>query len=210
MSTTDANFWQVTAWQAAVFGGLITAFLAVLQALIATRQRSRELRWKKAETGRDLADRIFSEPLSNAALLMLDSEIRSYKIGDTIEVTINVADMLAALTAKELPQSPTFDFIRDAFDTLYFYLDRIEHFIGVGLTSFEDVQSPLDYYVDYLAEDKQIHLDYIGITRYTRVTQFLDRFHHWQSPRAVRPSAASMGLPAARVGVGASKRLRRG
>jgi hypothetical protein len=98
------------------------------------------------------------------------------------------------------------EFVRDAFDTLYYYLDRFEHFIRVGLTSFEDVSSPLDYYVDYLAEDKNTHEQYIALTRYTRVTQFLERFPRWQNPIVVPSGAPTMGLPPSREGIGSSSK----
>jgi hypothetical protein len=200
--------WQVAAWQAAVFGGLITAFLAVVQATAATRQRRRELRWKQAEVGRDLMDKLLDEPLSNATLLMLDSNAREYRITDQDKVTIRAADMLRALDADNLPEGPSYEFVRDAFDTFYYYLDRFEHFIQVGLTRFEDVKSPIDYYIDYLAEDKALHIKYIALTRYTRVSLFLERFENWRVPRATRTEAPSLGLPAVKQGIGASTKAR--
>jgi hypothetical protein len=135
---------------------------------------------------------------------MLDSNERMYQIGPQSTVLITAADMLDALRVPEPPQSPTYDFIRDAFDTLYYYVDRLEHFIQVGLTSFEDISSPLDYYVDYLAEDKDLHASYIALTRYTRVRKFLERFDNWRNPRAVDQKAPTLGLPAARRGIGSS------
>ncbi|MEA3093651.1 MAG: hypothetical protein QOJ04_4993 [Caballeronia sp.] len=138
----DSNFWQVNSWKAAVIAGLITAFLAVVQAIVATLQRRRELRWKQAETGRDLMDKLLDEPLSNAALLMLDSDVRIYKIGEKESARIAAADMLAALCAQDPPQEAIHEFVRDAFDTLYYYLDRCEHFIAVGLTTTTLTTSP--------------------------------------------------------------------
>jgi hypothetical protein len=205
----DSSFWQVNAWKAAVFGALLTAFLAVVQAITATVQRRRELRWKKAETGRDLLDKVLAEPLSNAALLMLDSEERDYQVTEQTTMRISATDMLTALRVPQLPKTQMHEFIRDAFDTLYYYLDRMEHFIRVGLTSFEDISSPLDYYIDYLAEDKEVHLAYIGITRYTRVREFLDRFENWRTPQPVNSAAPAVGLPAARTGIGSSSKAPR-
>jgi len=209
MLIQDPNVWQENAWKVAVIGGLLTAFLAIIQAVAATRQRRRELRWKKAEMGRDLMDKVLDEPLSNAALLILDSEVRVYEIANGSQVTITANDMLAALRVPELPQTPLHEVVRDAFDTLYYYLDRFEHFIAVELTSFEDVSSPLDYYVDYLAEDKDLHLQYIGLTRYTRVLRFLERFPNWRSPKSVVNAAPTIGLPPARKGVGSSTKAPR-
>jgi hypothetical protein len=201
---TDPNAWQVYAWIVAVFAGIVTALLAVIQAIAATRQRHRELNWKKAETGRDLMDKLLNEPLSNAALLMLDSEQRAYKINDGSLTSITAADMLSALRVPEAPQELKDEFIRDAFDTLYYYMDRFEHFIKVELTSFDDIRSPLDYYVDYLAEDKKLHQQYIALTRYTRVLKFLERFPNWLHPIAISAGAPTIGLPPSRDGIGSS------
>jgi hypothetical protein len=62
---------------------------------------------------------------------------------------------------------------------LFYYFDRFEHLIQAGLTTFEDLRMPIQYYVDMMAEDKAVFVSYIRYCKYQNIWQFLDRFPEW-------------------------------
>jgi hypothetical protein len=167
----------------AVVGGLIAATLGILEAFQSRRLRERELRWKQAESGKHLIDEIFHESSSNAATLMLDSWDRTYMIASGSEVEIAWKDVLRALNVESFDKEDTKSvFIRDCFDMLFYYLDRFEHLIEAGLTTFEDVQLPIEYYVDMMAEHKVVIAAYIHACKYKKIWHFLNRFPAWVRP----------------------------
>jgi hypothetical protein len=182
--------WQVAAWMVAVVGGLIAAGLAIYEAFENRKLRERELRWKQAESGKRIIDEIFHEPGSNAATLMLDSWHRSYDI-DGKETKIAWQDVISALNVESFQhEDKRAIFVRDCFDLLFYYLDGFEHFIQAGLTTFEDVRFPTEYYIDMMAEDekeKAIIIAYIRECKYRQIWQFLDRFPSWTGRSAKKP-----------------------
>lgn len=176
----DLNLWQVGTWIVAVFGGLTAAGLGIWQAVENRRQRVRELRWKQAESAKRLIDEMFHEELSNFATLMLDSWSRMYPIPQAGEVKIAWEDILEALKVERFAnEDPKNDFVRDCFDMFFYYLDRFEHLIQAELTTFEDLRTPLQYYVDMMAEDKAVFVPYIQFCKYKNIWQFLERFPNW-------------------------------
>jgi len=183
----DSNPWQVGAWIVAIVGGLIAAGLAIWQAAQNRQQRALELRWKQADSAKHLIDEIFHDEFSNCATLMLDSWDRAYPIPGASKVKIPWEDVVRALKVQSFDTEDLKSiFVRDCFDTLFYYLDRFEHFIQVGLTTFEDLRMPTQYYVDMMAEDKALFVSYIKYCKYTNIWQFLDRFPKWveeQLPR---------------------------
>ncbi len=179
----NPNPWQVAAWIVAVVGGLIAAGLAIYQAFENRKLRERELRWRQAESGKQLIDEIFREPGSNAATLMLDSWHRSYTLPDGTEAKIAWADVIEALHVDSFRREDSQTvYVRDCFDLLFYYLDGLEHFIQAGLTTFEDVRFPTEYYVDMISEDekeKAIIVAYIQACKYKNIWKFLERFPAW-------------------------------
>lgn len=165
----------------AVIGGLTAAALAILQAIQNRRQRERELRWKQAEWGKRLIDDIFHDTFSNSATLMLDSWHRPYSVPGAGDIKIAwQEDVLPALKVESFnAEDLKSDFVRDCFDMLFYFLDRFEHLIQAGLTTFEDLRMPIEYYVDMMAEDKTVFVAYIRFCKYKNIWQFLDRFPEW-------------------------------
>src|SRR5262249_23226710 len=69
---TPPELWQERSWQVAVFGGLLTAALAVVQAFLSLWQRRADFRWKQAELARQMIDEMYDFEPSHTALLMID------------------------------------------------------------------------------------------------------------------------------------------
>jgi hypothetical protein len=176
----EPNPWQLGTWIVAVVGGLTAAGLGILQAVQNRRQRARELRWKQADSGKQLIDELFQDDPSNSGSLMLDSWARTYPVPGAGEVRIAWKDVVQALKIESIDSDDAkSEFIRECCDTLLFHLDRFEHFIQAGLTTFEDVRTPTQYYVDLMAEDKGLWIRYIEFCKYQKISEFLDRFSQW-------------------------------
>ncbi len=45
------------------------------------------------------------------------------------------------------------DFIRECFDDLFYYLERMALFLEKGFVKYEDVRSPLGYYAEQMAKN---------------------------------------------------------
>ncbi len=176
---------QLGAWITAIVGGLVAAGLGIWQAVLNRRQRAKELRWRQAEAGKKLIDEMLDDKLADAALTMLDSDERTFRHDDqTYEVTS--ADVVAALTLSEKgphDNGPKAKFIRDCFDSLFFFFAIFEHYIQTELTTFEDVREPAEYYVRELADDKELHIAYIKEVLFRNLPAFMNRFDSWRSKK---------------------------
>ncbi len=180
----EPQLWQVGAWIVAIVGGLTAAGLGIWQAVQNREQRARELRWKQAQSAKELIDELFHENFSNFATLMLDSWARTYPVPQGGDITITWEEVLECLKVGSFQsEDAKSDFVRDCFDMLFYYLDRFEHLIQAGLTTFEDLRMPAQYYVDLMAEDKAVFVTYIEFCKYSNIWHFLDRFPSWAAKK---------------------------
>jgi hypothetical protein len=189
--------WQV---QVAVIGAIITALLAVVQALAGLVQRRHEMRTRQAETGRELVEEMLDQ--AGDALSMLDFDSNQYELDNGKLETITSTDVEESLRQPVERQDPIAIFVRESFDALFYYFEHFEHYIRVRLTRFEDLQAPAEYYVAYMAEDRELYSKYLNTTMFKRAARFLNRFEIWTSavpvaaqekrripnPRRARPS----------------------
>jgi hypothetical protein len=70
-------------------------------------------------------------------------------------------------------------FIRDCFDELFYFFERLEYCIAIGLITFEDVRFPWEYYAGVLGRNKAVFLEYNRPLYYERAIAFLERFQDW-------------------------------
>jgi hypothetical protein len=186
--------WQVATWIVTAVGAPITVALAVGQAILNRRLRARELRWKQTQAARELTDEIFEEEKSRLAITMLEPERRKFTVDGQL-VEVGREDVLASLRLGGASDSPQNIFIRDCFDTLFYFCARMEHSIEVGLTTFEDLRFPAEYYVDLMATDKAVFEQYIAAIQYRRVLSLLDRFSSWRDQEPSTRSFDGSGRP---------------
>jgi hypothetical protein len=73
-------------------------------------------------------------------------------------------------------------YVRECFDELYFRMGQLEDAIGAGLVTFDDVKTPIDYYVGLMAKDIAIHFGYLNIEEhdYNKTLRYLGRFESWK------------------------------
>jgi hypothetical protein len=179
-------FWQAAALFVATIGGPITAGLAIGQAVANRAQRKQDLRWKQAELARELSEEVWKTADSHYALEMIDFRGRTFTLPSQKPITIQEPDVLAALRLPDEPNDEQSVFIRDCFDELFYFFERFEHSIRIGLITFEDVRFPWEYYAGVLARYKNTMVDYNRALFYDRALAFLNRFDQWR----LVPSAA--------------------
>lgn len=136
----------------ASIGGLIAAFRAIYEIQANRKQRINELRWKQANISKTIIDELLSDEKAQAALTMLDWPGREFILENSEDkqelVTVSPEDIRIALRTKnDLGFDNKQVYIRDCFDSLFNYIERIQHFIDIKLIDFEDVIFPINYYV---------------------------------------------------------------
>ena len=132
----------------AIVGGIISAVALIFTLQGSTAQRSQEHRWNQAKLAMDLVSGILSDPQAFDALRMIDWTSRTYQISKDREEKIGFEEVHAALdTRNNLKLSLGGVYVRECFDRLFYHLGKIERAIQSDLVKFDDVDSPLDYYV---------------------------------------------------------------
>jgi len=71
-------------------------------------------------------------------------------------------------------------FIRDCFDHCFDGLERINHFITIDLINFSDVEAPMRYYVNLLAEHKSAYQGFMTEYGFDGALQFCERYPEWR------------------------------
>jgi hypothetical protein len=185
LDPSDSDIWSSWQTKTAVFGALLTALLAVLQAAAGLMQRRHELRVRQAETGTKLVEEMMEE--ADDALVMLDSDQARFELDNGHIATITSEDVTESLRQPVSGDDDKATFVRESFDTLLYYLERFERAIEARVVHFSDVETPTEYYVAYMAAERALFERYIEVTLFRRVPHFLGRFSVWTKSQ-VKPS----------------------
>jgi hypothetical protein len=181
----NAKEWlQALAW-AATAGGVIVAVWKLRSDAHATReQRDRDLRWRQAEAGKKLNDEMMTDVRSRAAMQMLDYSGRTFKLPSNTSSTITHSDLATALNSMTAISNEKDIYIRDCFDSFFYYLATLEHYISSTLIRYEDVAFPIEYYVPLLGKFKSDAESYLLKYELVRARAFLSRFPAWESVKS--------------------------
>ena len=135
----------------AIVGGLISAIVLIISLRQNTNQRAVELRWNQAKLAVELQDdMLINDAQSFNALRMTDWSAFDFVVsGETVTITRQeVAQALNVANNTNLPRNGVF--VRESFDRLFYRMGKIERALQSNLIRFEDVCSPMDYYVPFL------------------------------------------------------------
>ena len=135
----------------AIIGGLISAFALIVSLRANNNQRATELRWNQAKLAAELQDdMLISDAQSFNALRLSDWGAFDFLVnGATVRITGDEAKVI--LDPKNNDNLPTNGvFVRENFDRLFYRMGKIERALKSDLIKFEDVRSPMDYYVPSL------------------------------------------------------------
>jgi hypothetical protein len=167
----------------AAVGGLVVASLALWRWWD-------NLKWRQREEALKLLDDLFLSDRHDGyyALVMTtleEGETEPCRFEDCFlphtpqPRDVNHANVIAALQREDCPDD-TDAFIKGCFDDLFYYLERIGRSMERRFVTFEDVRSPMEYYVGRMARHKQIYLEYIRRIGATRALYFLNQFRSWR------------------------------
>lgn len=85
--------------------------------------------------GQQIIEEIFDDEGAGNALSMIDFDQRSFDLFSRKKSIITRHDVLQALNPLNQHEDRITVFIRECFDSLFYFLDRIEHFVTIGLTT---------------------------------------------------------------------------
>jgi hypothetical protein len=164
---------QAGAWLASVLLAILTVVKFWSETKLSREQRERDLRWRQAQAGKELNDEMLTDPEAWAALQMIDSEgPRSFKLPSEKFEDIGKDDIRAALAnTSDANEKPAY--IRDCFDSLFYYLAMLQHYQQSTLIQSADVEFPIHYYLSRLRDLESPVREYVDQFKLVRTKQFL-------------------------------------
>lgn len=162
-----------------IVGGLLAAWKATNEIRLSRKQRDQDLRWKQASMARDLVKEIHEDKHAMAAVEMLDwgPGRHEYQPGSDTEIKVGQNDIDAALRKERGAATAKKDeFIWESFDWLFYYLDRLEHYVRTGLIDFEDVHDVFVHYAGLIEARREVFDRVIRSQDYRLLPTFLARF----------------------------------
>lgn len=141
-------------------------------------QRDRELRWRQAQAGSALVEKMVDNKDAVCAMRILDWSNRKFEV-EGVTVAIAHDDLPDALRTSRGRFDSKQVFIRDVFDELFFHMARFEQTLDVGLVRFADVSLPIGYYVTEMAKMRRVFEPYLE-TFHPGAHRFVERFPEWK------------------------------
>lgn len=145
------------------------------------QQRQDRLKWDQAKLAYEINNAFLEDPDAQRALALIDCEDGSsvtIRRGDD-SLKLSRHDALTAL-APEPQSDEIYRELRDAFDSLCYWLGLFEHYVQSELVRFEDIEYPVSYYLRCLRDDAELHTSlrsYLERHRMTpKAAAFMDRF----------------------------------
>lgn len=161
-------------------------------------QRQREFRHKQAIFGRDLTKEVFTDPKARDALRMLDWVETSYHDDTGNILRIRRDTIQKAMRTDNLTFTLEEFFIRTRFESLYDYLEQIEHLATLGVIDFSDVETAFRYYVKRALQPDIEHFGFLDFYDYPQAKAFLRRFQKKKLVMVVEQQGGGYSLPGAR------------
>jgi hypothetical protein len=190
---------EALSWGAAAAAGVVGVWKFAQDNATAQRQRDeelherqeanlaadRDLQWRRAAAAQALLVAMEDDELAAAAMLMLDWDGRTYTDGEQAW-TFWRADVVRALRTRDSRFTRAEVYVRDAFDHLFWYFERIQHQIAIGLITLEHVRFPLAYLTALLNENRDAFRAYLDAYDYTGSLQLMDAFEARGLPQITR------------------------
>ena len=184
LSPNIKDWLQAAAWAAAGIGAILTAIKLWSELRQGREQRARDLRWKQAEAGKSLNDEMLMDSEAWSAMQMLDYDGLEFELPSHNRVPIHHADVKFALNPDNDVTDDKHVYIRECFDSLFYYMAMFEHYAKTTLIVPEDVEFPLDYYTRLLAGYRDDVDAYVRRYDLKRTELFLAAHPAWQKRSA--------------------------
>jgi hypothetical protein len=184
LSPTIKDWLQAAAWVAAGIGAILTAIKLWSELRQGREQRARDLRWKQAEAGKSLNDEMLTDSEAWSAMQMLDYDGLEFELPSNNRIPIYQADVKFALNPDNDVTDDKHVYIRECFDSLFYYMAMFEHYGKTTLIVPEDVEFPIDYYMRLLAGYRDVVDAYVRRYGLKRTEFFLAAHPAWQNAPA--------------------------
>jgi hypothetical protein len=187
MSQLTKDRFDVASKSIAIVGGIVSAVVLIVTLQGGLAQRTREHRWNQAKLAMEFVDTMLSDHQAFDAMRMIDWGQRKYEIGSGRTELITSQDVRSALDIRNnAGLSPSGVYVRESFDRLFHYLGKMERSLNSGLVTFDDVRSPLAYYVPILTKTYgEVLTPYMKQLGHDDAIDFLQRLS--PPPAASRP-----------------------
>ena len=186
---------QTVSWGGTAIA-VVIAFAKYLSELRQNRkQRASDLRWRQADAGKKINDEMLADPEATAARCMIDYNGREFEVAPGRKEVVTEVDYLAALDPSKLDTNAKVIYVRDCFDSLFYYFATLDHYITSGLVRLDDVSYPLSYYVRILSGHRTVIEGYLDHFRLDGARGFLDRFSVWQQESSSVPRSSAEEEP---------------
>ncbi len=176
---------QSLSWLGVFLTAIVAAFKFFSEQRHNREQRARELkqselelRWKQASSGKALLDELLTDVNAQAAMRMLDWDDLEYEVTRGKLETISEADYLKALRTTNLNFSDKEKYIRNCFDSLFYFMAMFEHYTRSQLVALEDVAFPLDYYIRIMNRNRAVFENFLEHYHLQRSHEFIKRLDH--------------------------------
>ena len=170
---------------AAILSALVAMAVGIGQYRRGVSQSMRELEWRQADMARTMINAMMNDE-GWQAMTMLDwEEGRTYEIAPGMTVRILPRDFPVAIEAALRTNGPKRTeiqrFITDRFDSFLFEVSQLQAAVRSGLVRKDDVQFPLNWYVEKrLCPHKKLLLAYIAENSTDESRQFFESLDAWQ------------------------------
>jgi len=181
----DASRLEWIGKYAAILSALVAMAVGIGQYRRGVTQSMRELEWRQADMARTMTNAMMNDD-GWQAMTMLDwEEGRVYEIAPGTTVRILPDDVPvaieAALRTNGRRRTETQRFITDRYDLFLFQVSQLQGAVRSGLVRSEDVQFPLNWYVEKrLCPYKTLLLAYIAENSAVESKQFFESLDAWQ------------------------------
>jgi hypothetical protein len=173
---------QILSWLGAIGGILLAIVNYVSQQRLNRRQRELELeqsklalRWKQAEAAKKILDEMRADENAASAMKMLDWNDVEFEVAPGKREVIWEKDYVKALRTKNLDFTEKEMFTRNCFDSLFYYMARMEHYVKSDLVLLEDVAFPLDYYLNTMKRNHEVFENFLTFYGQDRARNFIKR-----------------------------------
>lgn len=173
------DIFEVGAWAAAIVGGGVAAFAAIIEMRANIKQRFAELRWRRAKAAKEILDDIHHHQRASSACTMMDwhEGAHEYEIQPDVRHKISYPQIIAALRKGQTQCKDAHEvFIVDCFDWFFYFIDRIEHYIRSGLVDYEDVAPVFKPYASKMQSDWDVFRAFTEARGYESAIAFWNRY----------------------------------
>jgi hypothetical protein len=145
------------------------------------QQRQRDLRWRQAQIGYELVEKMLSDRAAWDAMQMLDwADVILELPGGGEKFRLTREEVDHALRPVRERFTPKEKLVRDDFDALFYHMSRLDKSVTIELTTLDDVSLPIEYYIEQMASRRPVMEAYMKAFGHTGALALAQKFPSWR------------------------------